>query len=110
MGNYKNLKFRNTTPEFKRWTKEFPPLDPDAVKDQSFRRLTIDTDTYYCELQLVQGFITDNKFISQNFRKYDRESENFESVYLEESKDLAQRYEFINQYNKFAAKHLKEEN
>lgn len=89
MGNYKGIKFNNTMEGFKRWNKEFPPMDKDAVKAQGFKREQIQDDTYYMELQLVQGFLSpDSKFISANIRKYDPESQNFEYVGIDKEKEL----------------------
>lgn len=82
MGNYKGIKFANTMEGFKRWTKEFPPMDKDAVKAKGYQK----KDDLYLELQLVQGFITDSKFVSASVRKFDHESENFENVGFEEEK------------------------
>lgn len=84
MGNYKGIKFANTMEGFKRWTKEFPPMDKDAVKAKGYQK----KDDLYLELQLVQGFITDSKFVSASVRKFDHESENFENVGFEEEKEL----------------------
>lgn len=105
MANYKGIKFNNSTEEFKRWTKEFPPLDPGAVKKQSFKRVTLDNGTTaYCELQLVKGFLSGDAFISQNFRLYDEENKDFDSFRFDEEEKLKDHDAFKKQYSAFLSK------
>jgi hypothetical protein len=101
MSNYKNMKFSNTTEDYRRWIKNFPPLDPDAVKATAVKKY----ENYYLECQLVQGFITDSKFINTSVRVYDRDEQNFEYVETEKQKELLNTV-FKNKVDSFKNKHL----
>lgn len=100
MANYKGIKFNNSMEDFKRWSKEFPPMDKDAVKAVGRKR----HDDYYLELQLVQGFLTDDKFVSASVRQYDPEHQNFEYVGMDLEKELLDTV-FENKLNSFSSKH-----
>jgi hypothetical protein len=102
MGNYKNLKFSNTLAGFKDWVKEFPPLSPEDVKAQGFKK----EGDIYLELQLVRGFLGSDGFVAANIREYDHESKNFEYVGMEKEKELTEGL-FKNKIESFRAKHLK---
>jgi hypothetical protein len=84
MANYKGIKFNNTTEDFKRWTKEFPPLDKDAVVAQGFKK----EGNYYMELQLVDGFLGAGKFVSATIREYVPAEADFESISYDKEKEL----------------------
>lgn len=84
MGNYKNMTFSNTMEGFKAWSKEFPPMDKDAVTKTAFQK----KDGYYLELQLVEGFLGAEPFVNASVRQYDEYSRNFEYVGMEKEKEL----------------------
>jgi hypothetical protein len=100
MANYKGIKFNNSMDEFKRWSKEFPPMDQEAVKAVGLKK----HDNYYLELQLVQGFLTDDSFVSASVREYDPEDKNFEYVGVDIEKELLGTV-FKSKVESFAAKH-----
>jgi hypothetical protein len=100
MANYKGIKFNNSMDDFKRWSKEFPPMDQDAVRAVGRKR----HEDYYLELQLVQGFITDDSFVSASVRQYDPEQQNFENVGNELEKELLDSV-FEKKLSSFISKH-----
>lgn len=82
MANYKGLTFSNTTEGFKRWSKEFPPLEK-PVKTGYKKH-----DDYYLELQLVKGFLGSSPFVSTSVRQYDPEDKDFRVVDNATEKEL----------------------
>ena len=101
MANYKNMRFSNTTEGFKSWNKNFPPMDPSAVKATGYQK----KDDYYLECQLVQGFLGAGKFVSTSVRMYDPESADFEYVGMDKANELLNTV-FKNKVESFKAKHL----
>lgn len=101
MANYKNLKFNNTMNDFKRWNKEFPPMNPEAVKATGYKN----HEDYYLECQLVQGFLGAGKFVNASVRVYDQEDKNFEYVGMDKENELLNTV-FKSKVESFKAKHL----
>lgn len=101
MSNHLGMRFNNSMDGFKYWTRTFPPLDPHAVKKTGYKK----SGDYYLEVQLVQGFITENAFVSPNVYKYNAEDADFEHVYGEEKERLLATV-FKQKVADFEAKHL----
>ncbi len=91
MANYKGLTFRNTLNDFKRWCKEFAPLERGT--DEVF----YEEGDYYLSIEKVKGFLgSGGSFAGVTLRKYDEKEKDFIYCNDEEAqklfKDKVERY------------------
>lgn len=97
MANYKGLKFSNNLQEFKRWTKEFEPLE------RGTSNVFYQDGDCYCSIETVKGTPGGGSFAGVTIRKYNHDERDFELQY-DEDYEIAEEL-FKDKINRYKKKH-----